>query len=123
MTTGTAEADWTDKERAAWLDQWAPACPIGNPQRACTCVGYRERDPGRLQLRVIVHPRTEGACKAIVEENDDEIRVRVLVCYQEVDEDEYMNCPIHVYLEKPLNARAVIDVDSGEVLPLFVPSR
>lgn len=130
MTTRPAEADWHEEERAAWRDQWSPKCPIGNRQRVCACVGYREREPGRLQLRMIVHPLSEGVCEAIVVENDHEILVRVLVCYEEADEDnednedndDYMNCPVHVYLEKPLNGRPVIDVDSGEALPLFVPS-
>ncbi len=113
-----------DLERAAWLEKWAPTCPIGNPQRVRTCVGYREREPGRLQLRVPL-TRTEGVCEVIVEESDERILVRVLVCYEE-DEDydprpEYVGCPVHVYLDQPLNDRAVIDQETEEALPPFVP--
>lgn len=34
---------------------------------------------------------------------------------------EYMDCPVHVYLEKPLDGRKVIWVDDEVELPLFVP--
>ncbi len=33
----------------------------------------------------------------------------------------YMDCPIRVWLESPLGDRAVIDLDTDEELPLFVP--
>jgi hypothetical protein len=113
-----------DDERAAWLEKWAPKCPIGNPQRLRMCVGYREREPGRLQLRVPL-TRTEGVCEVIVEEHEETILVRVLVCYEEDPDDdlrpEYVDCPVHVYLDQPLNDRAVIDEDTREPLALFVP--
>jgi hypothetical protein len=113
-----------DEERAAWLEKWAPDCPIGNPQRVRTCVGYREREPGRLQLRVPL-ARTEGVCEVIVAEDEEKILVRVLVCYEEDEDDEprpeYVNCPVHVYLDQPLNDRAVVDEETTEELPLFVP--
>jgi hypothetical protein len=113
-----------DEARAAWLEKWAPTCPIGNPQRVRTCVGYREREPGRLQLRVPL-TSSEGVCEVIVEEHEEKILVRVLVCFEE-DEDfeprpEYVNCPVHVYLDQPLSDRAVIDHESEAALPLFVP--
>ena len=31
------------------------------------------------------------------------------------------DCPVRVWLEKPLGERAVIDVDSDQELPLFTP--
>ncbi|HEY5262106.1 MAG TPA: hypothetical protein VIJ33_08330 [Solirubrobacteraceae bacterium] len=69
---------------------------------------------------------TERICEAIVDEQENAVYVRVLACYEEdndVDRDgEYVNCPVHVYLEKPLNARTVIDVDTDKPLPLFTPS-
>jgi hypothetical protein len=59
------------------------------------------------------------------EEDDDAVYVRVILCWDEDDEDErgveHVNCPVHVYLEKPLNGRTVIDVDRETALPLFVP--
>ena len=53
---------------------------MGSPQRPATLVGYREREPGRLQLRAVLRAGTEGICDAIVEEDDETVRVRVLLC-------------------------------------------
>jgi hypothetical protein len=138
--------DWTDErddctdeqggftdEQADWLDRWSPPCPMRNPQRVCRCLAYREREPGRLQLRVPVWVGTEGICAALVEEDEDNVYVRVIMCYEEFDSeddeceelgtkaDECWDCPVHVYLEKPLNGRTVIEVKTHRVLPLFVP--
>jgi hypothetical protein len=51
----------------------------------------------------------------------------VLVAYSDDDEDEprsreYMDCPVRVWLDRPLGERAVIDVDSDEELPIFTPA-
>jgi hypothetical protein len=123
------ETDFVDDDdaRERWLDQWTSPCPDSYPQRVAVCLGYRERDPGRLQLRVALGGCDNGVCDAIVEENEDTVRVRLLVCYDEdrFDESkdrEYMNCPIHVYLNEPLAGRTVIDVETDEPVPLFVPS-
>ncbi len=32
-----------------------------------------------------------------------------------------MDCPVRVWLDQPLGDRAVIDLDTDEELPLFVP--
>lgn len=110
----------------AEIDKWVPPqCPLGNPQRVAQCLAFREREPGRLQLRVAVMPGSEGICDAIVDETAHAVYVRVILCYHENkpsrDEDS-LNCPVHVYLEQPLNGRTVIDVDTEQALPLFVPS-
>jgi superfamily II DNA or RNA helicase len=34
---------------------------------------------------------------------------------------EYVDCPVRVWLDRPLGERAVIDVDDDEELPLYVP--
>ncbi|HWF25613.1 MAG TPA: hypothetical protein VG275_09205 [Solirubrobacteraceae bacterium] len=118
---------WYNPEHAAWLEKWAPRCPDGKPQRVRECLGYREREPGRLQLRVAL-TLGEGVCNAIVDERPDAVHVRLLVYYHE-DEDEeydpkaeYWNCPVHVYLEHPLNGRKVIDVETDREVPLYVPT-
>jgi hypothetical protein len=120
--------DGTAEERADWLEKWAPRCPIGNPQRVRRCMGYRERDPGRLQLRVALGGN-EGVCEVVVDETDEIVTVRVFLCYDEDEEDndrgrdrEYINCPVHVYLDKPLDGRTVVDFQSNEELPLYVPN-
>ena len=115
---------WDDEAHAAWLERWAPRCPDGNPQRLARPLGFRERNVGELELRVALGDGDHGACRVIVDEQDDEVYVRVLVCYDERSSRprEYMDCPVRVWLEKPLGHRAVIDVDSDEELPLFTPS-
>jgi hypothetical protein len=37
------------------------------------------------------------------------------------DDREYWNCPVHVYLEKPLGKQSVVAVDGEEALPLYAP--
>ena len=115
---------WDDQAHAAWLERWAPRCPDGNPQRLARPLGFRERNVGELELRVALGAGDHGACRVIVDEQDDEVYVRVLVCYDDRSSRprEYMDCPVRVWLETPLGHRAVIDVDSNEELPLFTPS-
>jgi hypothetical protein len=118
-------ADYRDDDHARWLDRWTSPCPEGRPQRVGICLGHREREPGRLQLRVALC-RGEGVCDLIVEEDEDTVRVRLLVCYDdervEPGEDrEYINCPAHVYLDKPLGRRTVMDMQTDEPVPVFVP--
>jgi hypothetical protein len=114
---------WDDEAHAAWVERWARRCPDGNPQRLSRPLGFRERNVGGLELRVALGAGDHGACRVIVDEQDDEVYVRVLVCYDERSSRprEYMDCPVRVWLEEPLGHRAVIDVDSDEELPLFTP--
>jgi hypothetical protein len=61
----------------------------------------------------------------MVYEDEDAVEVRVILCYEEPDDEpvdnEFTDCPVHVYLEKPLNGRRVVEVQSAQDLPLFVP--
>ena len=65
--------------------------------------------------------------QVIVEERDEEIRVRVLVhsrmrtMYRRAAAREYTDCPVRVWLEEPLGDRGVIDFDRDEELPLYRP--
>jgi hypothetical protein len=117
-----------EESDAACREKWAPRCPDGNPQRLRRAVGFRERNVGELELRVPLAAGEGGACQVIVDERDDEVHVRVLVCYDEHrDEDaprprEYMDCPVRVWLDQPLGERAVIDFDSDEELDPFTPT-
>jgi hypothetical protein len=110
--------------RAEWREKWAPPCPVGNPQLPCHALGFRERNACELELRVPL-TRGEGVCEVIVDEGEDEVYVRVVVCYVE-DEDEagrpeYTNWPVRVWLDGRLGERAVIDVDTDEEIPLYKP--
>lgn len=129
MDTERFDEHWSaelDDERIEWLEKWAPRCPDGGPSDPRKIIAYREREPGRLQLRVPLS-RGEGVCQVVVEEDETTVRVRALVCYDDDEADqpgsyERVNCPVHVYLDRPLQDRHVIDVETGAALPLFVPS-
>ena len=112
-----------DDERGEWLEKW-PRRPDGRPSVPRKILAYREREPGRLQLRVPLRG-DEGVCDVVVDEDEKTVRVRALVCYDEEDgpgSHERVNCPVHVYLDRPLQGRQVVDVQTGAALPLFVPS-
>lgn len=109
-----------------WLRKWAPECH----RRVRRALGFRERNISELELRVALGGDDRGVCRVILDERDDEIHVRVLVCCCDDDDDdddrtrrdrEYMDWPVRVWLKQPLGERAVIDVDSDEELPLYVP--
>jgi hypothetical protein len=110
-----------------WLEKWAPECRRGVRRP----LGFRERSIGELELRVALGGDDRGVCRVILDERDNEIYVRVLVCWCDDDDDddedgtwrnrEYTDCPVRVWLKQPLGERAVIDVDSDEELPLHIP--
>lgn len=116
---------WYDEAHANWCETWAPRCPIGNPQRPATLVGYREPAPGMLRLRVMLRAGTEGICDVLAEEDDETVRVRVLVCWEDavahIHDHDYTDWPVHVDLEQPLGDRTVVEVDDEQVLPRLVP--
>jgi hypothetical protein len=124
---GNRFIEWDAEAHNAWLGKWAPPCPAGNPLRLQHADGFRERNLGELELRVPLTHGDHGACQVIVDEHEDEIYIRVLVCYDEDANTEathprhYTVCPVRTWLERPLGERAVIDVDTDEELPLYIP--
>jgi hypothetical protein len=123
--TGESFIEFDTEAHAEWCEKWAPPCPAGNPQLPRHALGFRERSIGELELRVALGG-DEGICQVIVDERDDEVYVRVVVCYEDEDDaparrPEYMDCPARVWLDRPLGDRAVIDVDDDRELPLYVP--
>ena len=108
-----------------WLKKWAPQCH----RRVRRALGFWERNTRELELRVVLGGDDQGVCRVILDERDDEVYVRVLVCGCRDDDDddetsldrEYMDCPVRVWLKQPLGDRAVLDVDSDEELPLYTP--
>jgi hypothetical protein len=77
------------------------------------CTHYREREPGRLQLRVDLQP-DESVCDVLLEERHDVIEVLILVCggHRPAGAGVW-NAPVHVYLDEPLRDRRVIDAVRG----------
>ncbi len=111
---------------AAWGEKWAPPCPDGHPQRLRRAVAYRERNRCELELRVPLGRGEGGACQVVIDEQDEQVLVRVLVHY-EPGEPEYpptleTEWPVRVWLDAPLGDRAVLDADTNWRLPLFVPN-
>jgi hypothetical protein len=125
-STGQPIIEWDEDAHAVWCSIWAPPCPDGYQQRLRRAVAFRERNVSELELRVPLSEAENGACQVIVEELEDKIRVRVLVCF-EPQADVFSpprhitNCPVRTWLDRPLGNRAVVDVDSEEELPLHTP--
>jgi hypothetical protein len=108
-------------------EMWLPVCPIGLPQIARECLGCREREPGRLQLRVpMLH--NEGICDVVLDEHPSHVVVRVVVCWRDDDDDQRYWYPgfaegrTHAYLDAPLADRTVIDFETGKPVPFYVPT-
>ena len=106
--------------------EW-PTCPDGRPQQLRHPLGFRERSLGELELRVELGAGDGGVCQVSVDERGDEVHVRVLVHRQDVhgysrsEARESLDCPVRVWLERPLGDRAVIDADTDEELLLYIP--
>jgi hypothetical protein len=99
-----------------------PLPELAHIRRARTCFRYREREPGRLQLRVILRSG-ENVCDVLVEENDTRVGVLVLVCGEIDHRNEAIDCPVNVYLSGALGDRGVVDAarNGAEVDP-FTPN-
>jgi hypothetical protein len=113
---------------AAWRAKWAPKCPDGNPQRLRHALAYRERNLCELELRVPLGGDEGGVCQIVVDEREDEVYVRIFVCvHREPDSAmrprDYIDCPVRVWLVRPLGERVVIDIDTGQCLPLRIRRR
>jgi hypothetical protein len=81
------------------------------------CVGHMEREPGRLQVRFVLCG-DEHVDDIVVAEDADTVAVLGSVCTSESGEDrECCEVPCHVYLERPLGRRVVVDGVTGEVVP------
>lgn len=108
-------------------EMWSPVCPLGLAQNARECLGCREREPGRLQLRVPTL-RNEAVCHVVIDEHPSHVVVRVVVCWRDDGDDQRYRYPgfaeerTHAYLNAPLGVRTVIDFETGKPVPFYVPS-
>jgi hypothetical protein len=83
------------------------------------CVGYMEREPGRLQLRFVLSG-DEHVDEIVVAEDSDAVVVLATVCTPVAgDRGERWEGPWHVYLDRPLGDRAVIDGRDGSAVPYY----
>jgi hypothetical protein len=96
------------------------APPLDDRPRRLTprsAVGYCEREPGRLQVRLVVD-RDEHIDDILVDENDDSVVIFASVCAPTTGAwRDQMDAPFHVYLGQPLGERKVIDALSGREVP------
>jgi hypothetical protein len=80
-------------------------------------VAHCEREPGRLQLRLVL-ARDEHVDDIVVDEEEDCVIAFASVCSPTTGaHPEQMEGPFHVYLEQPLGERKVVDALSGRRLP------
>jgi hypothetical protein len=102
-----------------------PISPLGLSQVARRCLGYCEREPLRLQLRVALL-YTEEVCDVAVDERASHV-VRVVICWHDDLPDGYLEPGFaeertHTYLQEPLAARPLLDFETGEPVPFYVPT-
>jgi hypothetical protein len=88
------------------------------------CLADREREPGRLQLRIEI-TGSEHVDEIVVAEDADTVVVYATICRAVAGEQgEPCDVPHHVWLEQPLGDRVVIDGTTGERLqPRRAPRR
>ena len=81
------------------------------------CVGHMEREPGRLQLRFVLRG-DEHVDDIVLAEDDEAVVVFATVCTSATGvEGEAWEGPWHVYLDRPLGRRLVIDGVTGKPVP------
>jgi hypothetical protein len=81
------------------------------------CVGWMERERGRLQLRFRLRG-DEHVDDVVVEEDERTVVVLATVCTRIADEPgPCYEAPAHVSLDRPLGDRAVIDGATGAAVP------
>ena len=89
----------------------------GHDRLPLRCDGQMEREPGRLQLRYALYPN-ELMDEIEVEGSDTAVVVSATVSSPpEGDRRELCEIPFHVYLDRPLGQRVVIDGNSGRTVP------
>jgi hypothetical protein len=85
--------------------------------RPLWCVGQMEREPGRLQLRFVLSG-DEHVDDIVVVEDDESVVVLATVCASTAGPSgDALGVPCHVYLDRPLGGRVVIDGHRDEPVP------
>ena len=87
--------------------------------RLLRCVGHMEREPGRLQLRFVLRG-DQHVDDIVVAEDDGSVVVLATVCCSVAGScGDPCEVPFHVYLDRPLGTRVVIDGHWDEPVPHF----
>ena len=86
------------------------------PRPSC---GHMEREPGRLQLRYSLQ-QDEHLDEILAAEDDERVVVFGTICAPlNPPPGQEMESPYHVYLDRPLGERTVIDAVAGAPVPYF----
>jgi hypothetical protein len=81
------------------------------------CVGHMEREPGRLQVRFVIGME-QHVDEIVFAEDDEAVVIYGTVCTPATHEvGERYEGPWHIYLDRPLGDRRVIDGVTGEDVP------
>jgi hypothetical protein len=81
------------------------------------CVGYMEREPRRLQLRIELRG-DDHVDEIVVAEDEREVVAFATACTPTAGETgAACEVPCHVYLQRPLGERMVVDGTSGREVP------
>jgi hypothetical protein len=81
------------------------------------CVAYMEREPGRLQVRFVIGME-QHVDEIVFAEDDGAVVIYGTVCTPaNWDVGERYEGPWHIYLDRPLGDREVIDGVTGKVVP------
>jgi hypothetical protein len=100
-----------------WENMAPPLDPRPRRLAPRSFVAHCEREPGRLQLRLVL-ARDEHVDDIVVEEEEDCVIAFASVCSPTTSaHPEQMEGPFHVYLGRPLGERKVVDALSGRELP------
>ena len=104
-------------EDEPWDNMAPPLDPTPRRLAPRSFVAYCEREPGRLQLRLVL-ARDEHVDDIVVDEEDDCVIAFASVCSPTIGaHPEQMEGPFHVYLDQPLGDRKVVDALTGRRLP------
>src|SRR3954469_2182327 len=118
LYVSSVRPEWAERAMAELLPgvefEWRGETPRElRPRAIHRCC---EREPGRLQLRVVVGSE-EHVDEILVAEDDHIVAVLVTVCMPVAGPlGEQCDVPCHVYLDRPLGTRKVIDAVRGEEL-------
>jgi hypothetical protein len=81
------------------------------------CRGYREVEPACLQLRYLVHVGQSVASVEVVEDGDAVVVLGVVCLSAAGGSEDQVDHSYHVYLNRPLGDRVVIDAFTRAPIP------
>jgi hypothetical protein len=113
-----------DDAQDAIDDRWLPYCPAHHPVEPKELLGYTILSPRLLRVEVSMRG-FEDVCDVVVDEGPDLIRVRATACANfhnhPVFRRSALGDPSVITLNEALGDRVVIDYETEEPVPVYVP--